>query len=59
MAEEYEISGNDRLQRQVERKLLQKDKADALVQEQGWVKTPWPSGRPEEIKLFFISFQWL
>lgn len=40
MADEYEISGNYRLNRQVERKVPLKDKRDALVQERGWVEPP-------------------
>lgn len=42
MADEYsdEISGNYRLNRQMERKVPLKDKRDALVQERGWVEPP-------------------
>lgn len=42
VAEEYEILRNYRSNRQVDKKLPEKDKVEAVVQECGWVKTGWP-----------------
>lgn len=58
-AQEYRMSRNYRSNPQVDKKLPEKRKLEAVVQEHGSVKTAWPLGNQagrREIKLFLLFF---